>query len=184
MVLTTEQASESLGEVAAAQRKARKMQGYSNAAPHFFLWGMVWIAGYALMELLPGKGGLVWLVLDVIGITGSFLLGRRQEKTEGGPRRIAAFFIIVAALAAFILATLVVMQPQDGVQVAAFFPLLAALVYTAVGAFAGVRWMVIGIALAALTMVGFLLLREHFMLWMALVGGSALILTGVWMRRV
>jgi hypothetical protein len=33
-------------------------------------------------------------------------------------------------------------------------------------------------------MVGYVLFREHFMLWMAFVGGGALLLTGVWMRRV
>ena len=76
MVLTTQQASETLGEVAAAQRKARQLQGYSKAAPHFFLWGVIWLIGYAGTELFPATSGLMWLVLDVVGIVGSFLFGR------------------------------------------------------------------------------------------------------------
>ena len=54
MVLTSQQASESLGEVAAAQRKARQLQGYSKAAPHLFLWGLIWLVGYAGTEFVPG----------------------------------------------------------------------------------------------------------------------------------
>jgi hypothetical protein len=34
-----------------------------------------------------------------------------------------------------------------------------------------------------LTVTGYVLLREHFMLWMSLCGGGTLLLTGLWMRR-
>lgn len=33
-------------------------------------------------------------------------------------------------------------------------------------------------------MAGYELLQEHFNLWMALVGGGALVSTGLWFRRV
>jgi hypothetical protein len=59
-----------------------------------------------------------------------------------------------------------------------------ALLYTVIGSLAGARWVTIGVALGVLTVVGYALMREHFMLWMAVVGGSALLLTGFWMRRV
>jgi hypothetical protein len=59
-----------------------------------------------------------------------------------------------------------------------------ALMYMVIGTLAGARWTVIGVALGVLTVVGYAFMREHFMLWMAIVGGGALLLTGFWMRRV
>jgi hypothetical protein len=48
----------------------------------------------------------------------------------------------------------------------------------------GTRYVVSGIAVAALTLAGFFLLKQHFLLWMAAVGGGAMILAGLWLRRV
>ena len=190
MVLTSQQASETLGEVAAALRKASVLQGYSKAAPHFLLWGLIWAVAYAGTELFPARAGLLWLALDAIGITGSFLLvranSRRGDVSVPGSRsrQSVNFFVIVLALAGFVGATYYILQPHTNVQFAAFPPLVMALLYTVIGTLAGTRWIVIGAALAVLTVVGYALLREHFMLWMAFVGGGALLLTGVWMRRV
>jgi hypothetical protein len=166
------------------------LRGYSKAAPHFLLWGVIWAVGYAGAELLPARAGLLWLACDAIGITGSFLLVRVNSSPGEVPvwgarsRQSINFFVIALAFVAFMGATYYVMQPHSSVQYAAFPPLVMALLYTVIGTLAGTRWIAIGVALAALTVVGYALLREHFMLWMALVGGSALLLTGAWMRRV
>ncbi len=190
MVLTTQQASETLGEVAAAQRRVSVLQGYSKAAPHFLLWGLIWAVGYAGTELLPARAGLLWLALDAIGMIGSFLLVRANSSPgavslpASRSKQSVNFFVIAVAFVAFMGATYYVMQPHTTVQFAAFPPLVMALLYTVIGTLAGTRWIIIGVALAALTVVGYALLREHFMLWMALVGGGALLLTGFWMRRV
>jgi hypothetical protein len=64
-----------------------------------------------------------------------------------------------------------------------FVPLLVATTYVLLGIWIGGRYAAIGIVIAILTMVGFLLLPAHFLLWMAGVGGGALILTGLWLHR-
>ena len=184
MVLTTQQASESLGEVAAAQRKARQLQGYSKGAPHFLLWGLIWALGYSGTEFVPQIAGKLWLVLDAIGIVGSFLIARAAYDPAVRSARSVNFLAIGFAFIAFWGATFYILQPQTNAQVGAFPALLMAFVYTCVGTFAGARWLVIGIALWILTVAGYVLVPAHFMLWMAIVGGGALLLTGAWMRRV
>jgi hypothetical protein len=184
MVLTTQQASETLGEVAAAQRKASVLQGYAKSSPHFFLWGLIWALGYAGTELFPAEVGTIWLVLDVIGIGGSFLLARAAAAPEVRAQRSANFLVMALAITTFMGATYYVMRPHSNAQYGAFPALVLAFIYTFVGLRAGTRWVVIGTALWLLTVVGYALVREHFMLWMAFVGGGALLLTGFWMRRV
>ncbi len=190
MVLTTQQASETLGEVAAAQRRVSRLQGYAKGAPHFILWGVLWAIGYAGTEFFPAQAGLLWLAIDAIGIIGSFLLVRANSSPgavslpASRSKQSVNFFVIALAFVAFMGATYYIMQPHTNVQFAAFPPLVMALLYTVIGTLAGTRWIVIGVAMAALTVLGYALLREHFMLWMALVGGGALVLSGIWMRRV
>ncbi|MEO8309038.1 MAG: hypothetical protein ABI616_13475 [Pseudomonadota bacterium] len=190
MAITTQQASDTLDEVAAAQRKISVLQGYAKGAPHFLLWGVLWAAGYAGTELLPAHAGLLWLAIDAIGLIGSFLLVRANAapgaRSAAGSRSAQSinFFVIALAFAGFIGATYYIMRPDTSAQFGAYPALVMALMYTVIGTRAGARWMVIGVALGVLTVLGYALMREHFMLWMAFVGGGALLLTGVWMRRV
>jgi hypothetical protein len=190
MTLSSQQASETLGVVAAAQRRVSVLQGYSKGAPHFLLWGVLWTIGYAGTEFFPTQAGILWLVTDAIGITGSFLLVRANAIPGGRPApgarmsRPTSFLISVLAVVGFTGAAYYIMQPHTNAQFGAFPALVMALLYTVIGSLAGARWVTIGVALGVLTVVGYALMREHFMLWMAVVSGSALLLTGFWMRRV
>jgi hypothetical protein len=76
------------------------------------------------------------------------------------------------------------MHPWDPRQVAAFVPLVVAAAYAVLGMSLGPRFVFIGLALGLLTLIGFFALSSIFMLWMAAVGGSALVLGGLWLRRV
>ena len=84
----------------------------------------------------------------------------------------------------FIAATLAVMAPVSGRQVGAFIPLVVAASYALAGIWCGSRFIVAGAAIAGLTLAGFFLLPAHFNLWMAAVGGGALLLAGLWLRSV
>jgi hypothetical protein len=50
--------------------------------------------------------------------------------------------------------------------------------------YAGMRFLGTFVAIAALTLGGFFFLPAHFLLWMAVVGGGALVLAGLWLRTV
>ena len=78
----------------------------------------------------------------------------------------------------------VVMQPGNPLAQGAFVPLLVAMFYCLMGLWRGVRLLITGIVVAALTLIGFFYLPEYFMLWMAAVGGGSLILLGLWLRKV
>ena len=51
------------------------------------------------------------------------------------------------------------------------------------GLWLGLRLVVAGTVLGLLTLGGYFLLRDYFLLWMAVVGSGALLLAGVWLRR-
>ena len=199
MSLSIQQAADALQDVARAQRRAAILRGYERGAPHFLLWGTIWLVGFAGTDLFPAHAGLLWLVLDVLGIGGGFLIVRAAAQAAASASASASAYAsaygantrqvgwryaaVGLTFLAFIVATYYVMGAHTVAQFGAFPALLMGLLYTLAGIWRGARWAVVGIAVFALTLVGYVLLGAHFMLWMSVCGGGSLLLTGIWMRR-
>lgn len=195
-MIDAREALQSLEQIERTESRSAQAHQYANAAPGFILWGAVWIVGYAGSDLIPrwtgNQHGINWLwtVLTVIGIAGSAIIGRRQRMAQhpGGKRagraiglRWGATFF---ALWVFALSTFLIMRPVNPLVSGAFVPLIVATVYAIFGIWKGLRFLFAGIAVAVLTLIGFFLLPQWFLLWMAAVGGGSLILVGLWLRKV
>jgi len=185
MPMSSHEAAAALSDIAHTQHRAAILRGYEQGAPHFILWGLIWVVGYSLTDARPAMAGLAWLVLDGLGISGSFLLGRAAAANvpSANPHYGRRFATLCITMFAFIVATYFIMQPNSAAQFGAFPALLMAAIYTVIGTWRGARWAVCGIVLGVCTVVGFALFKSHFMLWMAAAGGAVLLLTGLWLRR-
>jgi hypothetical protein len=140
----------------------------------------------------------IWVAIVTIGFIAGYLIAFRAEIRRAmqageainlAPRRAAAWlrwtFSAIATIAAvFFAASLAVMSPVSPRQIGAFIPLIVAAGYALLGLWRGVRFIAVGAVLAGLTLGGFFLLPAYFGLWMAAVGGGALVLGGLWLRRV
>ena len=181
--MSARQAAEALLDVQRTQRRFSILRGYEYGAPHFLLWGCIWIAGFASSYAFPGRQGPIWWALDAFGILAGLLIVRATPAGGMHAKRSWQYMAAAATMAAFIIASYYVMAPLSGSQFAAFPALVMVLFYVLTGIWRGSRWIVVGSAVGMLTLLGYGLLREYFMLWMATVGGGTLLLTGVWMRR-
>jgi hypothetical protein len=181
--VTAQQAVDALHEVERTERRLSIFYGYERGAPYFLLWGVIWILGYSASALLPTAAGPAWLALDVIGVVAGLFISRATS--TGSPRFAYTRRYVGASVAivAFVAATYYVLRPHLGIQLGAFPPLLMALIYVLVGLWSGSRWIAVGMVLGALTLLGYAVIPQYFMLWMASVGGGTLLLTGIWMRR-
>lgn len=184
MSIPPQEASEALRNVEHTQRHSAAAYGYQKASPHLLLWGVFWIVGYAGAYARP-EWYLLWPALVVIGILGSFFIGWRTSRAGSQAVfgwRYAATFIAVFL---FIVALFAILPPRSSVQLDAFFPLLVAIAYALIGIWTrATRMALLGLALGLLTVGGYFWLQHYFLLWMAIVGGGALILGGFWLRRV
>jgi len=180
MPLTHGEAADALREISKTERRAFSAYGYKSAAPFLILWGCLWFAGYGATDLIPKLANWVWLAIVVIGTVGSTVLGMR---TGPGKARFSwrIFSIWLAALAA-LSSIIAVMRPVSGAQIGAVIPLVVGWAYVVLGIWMGLRFVIAGLAIVALTLFGFFFLIAHFSLWMALVGGATLIGTGLWLR--
>jgi hypothetical protein len=184
MPVSHDDASEALREIDRTQSRSSRLYGYSNAAPHLIVWGIAWMIGYGASYLQP-SWHFVWPILIVVGEAASFWFGMRAGHKNGASdyswRYAATFFSILI----FSGAVTFVVHPTSDAQVGAFIPLIIALFYCLVGIWSRAwRMLITGVVLAVLTLIGFVVLREYFALWMAVVGGGGLILGGFWLRSV
>jgi hypothetical protein len=177
MALSPDDAAAALRDIDVAQARSHRLRGYQNGAPHFFIWGIVWFVGYGLTDIF-GRANAIWAVLVPIGVIAGIVANR------GAPGAASWRYAATAlAIFAFLFATFAVMWPISGRQISAFIPLVIALFYVVGGIWAGPRYVIAGMAVAVLTLAGYFFIGAHFLAWMAIVGGGALILAGLWLRK-
>lgn len=179
MPLSKDEAAERLKEVEATGAQSARLFHYSAAAPYFVLWGFVWVGGYAFGALQPELRNVGWMLGIAVGTIGSALLGRRWRGAGSGYGRSIAISIVIAVFFVLV-ATMAQLKPR---QMDAFVPLVFASAYVIAGIWAGMRYVVCGLVVAAATVGGYYFAGNAFGLWMAVVGGGTLLLTGLWMRR-
>jgi hypothetical protein len=192
MTLSPNEAADTLRDIAAIETRSQRVYGYHRASPFLILWGILWVVGYGLTAVWPQRGNAVWIAILAIGLAATFAIGSRgSAKVDARGIRRAAIansrwvFPAIALIAfAFISSTFAVMGPVSGRQIGAFIPLVVAAGYALRGIWAGARFVVAGAVIATLVLGGFFLLPAYFELWMAGVGGGALILAGFWFRGV
>jgi hypothetical protein len=177
--LSPQEAASALRDIDTAQKRSETLRRYALSSPHLVLWGMLWVVGYGLTDFFPLHGRAIWTVIVAIGLVAGFAAMRQRDHGAGW-----RYGAIALTLTAFFCAIFAVLSPVNGRQVAAVIPLALAAAYILVGIARGPRFVVTGLLIAALTPAGFFLLKQHFALWMAGVGGTALILAGLWLRRV
>jgi hypothetical protein len=183
MPVSPAEAQAALRDISQAEQASAKIYRYRHASPHLFLWGIIWALGYGACYADP-QWGEFWPALALLGTIASFWIGWKTKPEQ--PSRYDWRYVATAlAVLASIGAIFAVMPPQNSAQLGAFFPILVALLYALIGIWSrGARLVITAIAVAALTLAGYFFLPQYFMLWMAAVGGGALILGGAWLRSV
>lgn len=184
MSLSSQEAAESLSQAEQAGRRSKQAYFYHRSSPHLIMWGIIWVIGYGGTGLIHEYANPLWAALVIIGCIGGVILVRcrKPDGSTSGPYawRFAALWAIILF---FVFATYAILQPHSGRQLAAYPALITGVVYMALGLWTGLRYVISGIVVVTLTLVGFFYIEPIF-LWFALVGGSAMILTGLWFRTV
>lgn len=183
MGISRSEAASALTDIESTAGRSRLLKGYQIAGPILMVWGVIWAVGYTAMGLLaPERWGLTWLVLDVIGVVSTVLLSRRGKgaaKTGQGWKIMAG----VLAVMAFYAATFALFQPTSTAASLAYPGVLTGLIYAGVGIIFAPRYLWIGAAVFAASLVGYFFFQPWLAFWMAAVGGGGLFVAGLWLRR-
>src|SRR6185503_10246649 len=128
MTLSPGQASESLKDIEATERRSAQVFSYAKSSPYFILWGVIWMVGYAASGASEGPhhfAGPLWGALDVVGIAGSAVIGYRQNRGQPvdaeGRRNGMRYFASLGVVVLFFIAAMSVIGPIAPIRQAAFF---------------------------------------------------------------
>ena len=186
MNVTKDDAETALQDVGAARRHSLTLFRYGHASPYLLLWGVLWIVAGIIGTLSPDNIGIGWLVVDAIGIVGTGYLVIRSARScagEGARGEGLRFAATAAVIGAFTAMVFLIFAPVSGGEIQTFITMLIAAIYMIAGIWMGHKFTALGAILAALALGAFHLAPAHLPLIVSILGGGALILGGLWMRR-
>lgn len=182
-MIDSKQAAEALSDVDAIVRRVRQSQIYDTASQLMILWGGLVFAGNLVTYLAPRYVDYAWILVYVAGIAGT-AAGSMFNRARSGLRsfdlRVLAAYLMFFAFGFFCVNVLGHFTPR---QLGTFWPIYFMLMYCMAGLWFGYAFIAIGLAVTALTLIGYYFIGAAFPLWMAFVNGGGLILGGLWMRR-
>ena len=186
MKITKNDAESALRDAGKAEEQSLTLYHYELTSPYLLLWGILWIIAGIISALSPDNARMGWLIVDAIGIVASGYLvigdARRLAKYNArseGLRYMATVIVITV----FLTMTFTIFNPVSGIQIQSFMTVLIATIYMIIGLWTGYRLTVIGAVLAVLVVSALFLAPAQFPLMVSILGGGALILGGLWMRR-
>jgi hypothetical protein len=183
MSIDSQQAASALSDIDVIVRRVRQSRIYNLASLMIIMWGALAFVGYVATYLSPRSGYYSWTAVYLAGIAGSFVISRFDQARRGVRTfdlRMLAAFVLFVAFGIFCAIVLGHFTPR---QLGTFWPIYFMLVYTVAGLWIGHAFVVIGLSITALTLIGYFFVGDAFDLWMAFVDGGGLILGGLWMRR-
>jgi hypothetical protein len=185
MTLDRDAAAASLSAIEQAEQRTSQAVLYGISSSFLVLWGLVTAAGYAIGQAWPGHAGIVWPVLTIIGFAMSVAMIRRNRGGLTADQRVLGWRLLCAqiALIGFGVLAITTLGPFRGRQLDAFWPLVFMLGYVLAGIWVGRFFVLCGVAIALLTIVGFWWSGPWYPLWLAVVNGGGLIFGGMWLRR-
>jgi hypothetical protein len=182
-MIDSKQASEALNDIEEIVRRVRQSTIYNLASLMMIMWGVLVFSGNVASFLWPRSAGYVWLAVNATGIAGSFAIsgfGHARTGVRSFDVRTLVALLLFFAFGIFASSWLGHFTPR---QLGTFWAIYFMLVYTIGGLWVGYAFVVIGLAITTLTLIGYFFVGGWFEPWMAVVNGGGLILGGLWMRR-
>jgi hypothetical protein len=181
-MIDSRQATEALAEIDDMVRRVRQSRIYELASQMMVMWGALVFAGYLVTWLAPRYAGIGWVAVYVIGLAG-WAAFSAINRPRSGVRSFDAKFLLAFAMFVAFGAFCCWLGHFGPRQLTTFWPIYFMVFYSIAGLWFGHAFIAIGLAVIALTLVGFFWIGDAFDLWMAFVNGGGLILGGLWMRR-
>lgn len=190
MDASQQDARQSLAAIENSTRQMKKSISSSYTSPFLVLWGLIWVLGFLGSHFWLSKVYLIWTVLDIIGIFGTFVITYWQIK-RADPVKVASqsktfrqlfwFWFLLFGYAGLWLSFL---KPHSGLQMNAFLCTLIMFAYIIMGMWLQEGCLIwLGIGITVTTVLALVLIpHSWYCLWMAAAAGGPMLGTGLYIR--
>jgi hypothetical protein len=182
-VIDSKEASIALSEINDMVQRVRQSRIYDLASQIMIMWGALVCAGNIATFISISQGPYIWIAVNALGVAGTAALSTfdyRRTGVRSFDWRVLATFLLFFAFGLFCSVVLGHFGPRE---MGTFWPIYFMLFYCIAGLWFGRAFVAIGLGVTVLTLIGyFFITSAAFLLWMAVVNGGGLIVSGLWMR--
>jgi hypothetical protein len=188
MNVSQEEAQASLSTVRDVTTRTHRAIASAYANPLLILWGVLWTIAFTAAHFHLSYAFHIFMAMVAAGGVGTAIIFRvfhtkAPIQEASGPKfgwRIAAFWI---SLYVYVVIWLFLLSPFNGLQCNTVLSTAAMFGYVVIGLWFDSRFMIVlGLVVTVATLVGFYLLTSYYCLWMASIGGGAILSTGLYIR--
>lgn len=180
MNVSHDEARKTVDEIEQLMQATDKKATADSAFPFLILWGVIWFIFPLWVHLYPQKFMIACVIFPIGGV-GTWLLGisKRQPVQTKSQRNVGVLWLV---LFVFIGLLAFIMKPDTVMQGYAFGCISGMLVYVILGILQDRIFIVIGLSITVMTLLGLYVFTDIFWLWMAVFGGGGLLVSGVYMK--
>lgn len=182
-MIDSKEASAALSDIDDMVKRVRQSRIYDQASQIAIASGGLVFAGNIATYIAPGYSIFIWPTvnaLNVVAVAAISLINGPNSGIGTFDFRVLAAFLLFFAFGLLCSSVLGHFGPRE---MGTFWPIYFMLFYCIAGLWFGRAFLAIGLAITALTLVGYLFITSAaFLLWMAMVNGVGLIVSGLWMR--
>lgn len=160
---------------------------FERTGLYLILFGALWAAGDVLSHFFAGHTAEIWWGIGTFVLIACGYLGVAGKRGRAARAWLLKFVMTVAIIVAWSASLEPLSPPASAHAWEAVTALMLAATYLIIAVwstFGRWLWSSTGVVTWLATMVGYLAAPRYFSIWMALVGGSSLIVPGIWLRTV
>jgi hypothetical protein len=184
MDINPSEAESALASIRETEDQMRKALNASGGGYQLLIWGVIMLFGYTLNQFAEHLSVAVvagtWIVLSVLGNAVSMAIGIRMARKFHSPlgARIGAMlpiFILFGIVGAFFV------HPAGPREINLLIYLLVMLWLAMMGLWVKLSLLWISLIFTGLMLFGYMVLPDYFFLWLGIVGGGAMIGSGLFL---
>jgi len=181
-MIDSKEAAAALSDIDDMVARVRQSRIYDQASQIAIISGALVFAGNIANYFAAPYAFFIWPTVNILNVVAVVVISLQ------GPKRVIRTFdfrVLAAFLLFFVFGLLctVVLGHFGPREMGTFWPLYFMLFYCIAGLWFGRAFLAIGLAITVLTLIGyFFITSAAFLLWMAVVNGGGLIVSGLWMR--
>ncbi|MBN2084522.1 MAG: hypothetical protein JW748_04805 [Anaerolineales bacterium] len=180
------EAERALAAIRETESQMNKTMSSSGGSVQIIVWGIVMMIGYTLNQfadrlpvaLVAGSWIVMSILANILSVTISVRRARKFHSPYGARLGFLwVVFLLFGGVGAFFV------HPSDPREINLLVYLLTMLWMAAMGLWVDLRLLWVSLTFTALMLFGYLVLPDYFFLWLAIVGGGAMIGSGLLLLR-